>query len=245
MTYSGGFPHPQGSEGVAHRRLDQIRHILSSSGLCKAGAGLSERVWPAAPSPTSACGFMRPLTGSRQEETRSYKAFTKEFPNLKCLCKYEKKDQRVHAQRRSKSWPGGLLGWGCTAASATGLFLQTPEVKGAGHTLGFFKLQKDLKLSLGHQKAARATAARDVSVTALVFWLRFQKQGHLIQGFSTCREWKGGEINCQGVNCWQLVSSHASHLPLNKDTAILWPSCAVGCAQACWQLQSSGPAACA
>lgn len=32
MTYFGGFPHPQGSEGVAHHRLDQILHILNSSG---------------------------------------------------------------------------------------------------------------------------------------------------------------------------------------------------------------------
>ena len=32
MTYFGGFPHPQGSEGVAHHRLEQILPILSSSG---------------------------------------------------------------------------------------------------------------------------------------------------------------------------------------------------------------------
>lgn len=32
MSYFGGFLHPQGSEGVAHRRLEQILHILTSSG---------------------------------------------------------------------------------------------------------------------------------------------------------------------------------------------------------------------
>lgn len=145
MTYFGGFPHPQGSEGVAHRRLDQILHILSSSGLCKGGAGLSERVCPAPPSLTSACGFRRPLTRSQQEETRSYKVFTEKFPNRKCLCEYEK---RISKSMHSEGARAGQEG--CSAAATPrlqlpGLFLQSPEVKGAGHRLRFFKLQKEFE----------------------------------------------------------------------------------------------------
>lgn len=60
VTYFGGFPHPQDSEGVAH--LEQIRHIFGGAGDRGAGFSEQEQVCSAGPSPTSAA-----VPGNRRE----------------------------------------------------------------------------------------------------------------------------------------------------------------------------------
>lgn len=120
VTCFGAFPHPQGSEGVAH--LERILHIFDCTG--DRGFFEQEQVCSAAPFPTSAV-----VSGSRQGEKCSCKLLTEEFPNLRCLCKY---NDKIGKSTQSEGAGAGQVG--CSAADTPcphlwGLFLQNPEAK--------------------------------------------------------------------------------------------------------------------